>query len=77
MSGRDGLAAGSPSGEISRGGRPTRPSMVYMEALDRSDASCQRKGDRPRGGFRLPWARCHADAWEEQLGGRDQDRLTQ
>ena len=25
---------------------------------------CQRKGDRPRGGFRLPWARCQADAWD-------------
>ena len=23
---------------------------------------CQRKGDRPRGGFRLPWARCRTNA---------------
>src|SRR3954471_16874385 len=39
--------------------------------------SCQRKGDRPRGGFRLPWARCQADAWEAQLGAHARDRLTQ
>src|SRR5262249_39044066 len=24
----------------------------------------QWKGARPRGGFRLPWARCQADAWD-------------
>jgi hypothetical protein len=35
---------------------------VIYEEPDRRNASCQRKGDRPRGGFRLPWARCHADA---------------
>lgn len=43
------------------------PDMVYIEstALKR----CQRKGDRPRGGFRLPWARCRASAWEGCRGG--------
>ena len=25
---------------------------------------CQRKGARPPGWFRLPWARCQADAWD-------------
>src|SRR5260370_26833582 len=29
---------------------------------------CQREGGRPRGGFRLPWARCRASAWEGSIG---------
>ena len=30
---------------------------------------CQRKGNRPRGGFRLPWARCRTNAWDGSARG--------
>ena len=58
-----------------RAGRPVAKAThgIYERARLRS---CQRKGDRPRGGFRLPWARCQADAWEAQLGAHTRDRLT-
>jgi hypothetical protein len=38
---------------------------------------CQRKGNRPRGGFRLPWARCRASAWDGSARGQARVRPTQ
>ena len=43
-------------------GRFSTPHVVYIRgtALKR----CQWKGNRPRGGFRLPWARCRTNPWD-------------
>ena len=38
---------------------------------------CQRKGNRPRGGFRLPWARCRTSAWDGSARGQARVRPTQ
>jgi hypothetical protein len=42
--------------------RFSTPHVVYIRGT--AAKRCQWKGNRPRGGFRLPWARCWTNPWD-------------